>query len=361
MRRTAGSGPSRRIEDPGVTFRKAAAEDLSSRALGDLVGLSVYQRDEQRVDRLLEKIRSGATEMYLALDGDAMVGQMMVARTANALIESISVDPGHRRSGVGRYLIQGYLGIFEDSPLEAETDGDAVEFYHRLGFKIRSLGEKYPGVTRFICNYNHALWDPLPYKEAFFRLQSRGIRAWVAGGWALDLFLGRQTRPHGDTDIVIRRSDQARIADSFPGWEVFRTHAPGLSLWDGSTYLDTTPNVWLREGMDRPWSVEIMFLDEKDDRWVYRRNPDINGRIDDLGLVNGDGIRYLRPEIQLLFKGGSSKRRKKDTDDFLAVLPHLPDSSKEWLARSLEIQFPQGHDWIVQLRRPRDAEKGGRS
>lgn len=331
---------------------------MSSRALHNIVGLSVYQRDEQRVGRLVEKIRSGDSEMYLALDGDVVVGQITVARTPNAIIESISVDPGHQRSGVGRFLIQGYLGVFKDSTLEAETDGEAVGFYHRLGFRIRSLGEKHPGVTRFLCTYDHALWDPLPYKEAFLRLKSRGIEAWVAGGWALDLFLRRQTRPHVDTDIVILRSDQMRIAESFPGWEVFRTHAPGLSLWDGSTCLDTTPNVWLREARDRPWSIELMFLDGEGDRWVYRRNKDINGRLDDLGLVNDDGISYLRPEIQLLFKGGSLKRREKDTDDFLAVLPHLPDSSKEWLARSLEIQFPDGHDWIAQLGGSRGATKG---
>jgi ribosomal protein S18 acetylase RimI-like enzyme len=333
-----------------VTFRKAAAEDLSSRVLRDLVGLSVYQRDEQRVARLLGKIHPGGSEMYLALDGDAVVGQMTVARTPNALIESISVDSRHQRSGVGRFLIQGYLDIYKDSTLEAETDGDAVGFYHRLGFKIRSLGEKYPGIQRFLCTYDHVLWVPLPYREAFLRFQSRGIKAWVAGGWALDLFLGRQTRPHVDTDIVIRRADQARIAEGFPGWEMFRTHAPGLSLWDGSQYLDTTPNVWLREGRDRPWSMEIMFLDGEGDRWVYRRNKDINGRVEDLGLVNRDGIAYLRPEIQLLFKGGSSQRRQKDTDDFLAVLPHLSDSATEWLARSLEIQFPHGHDWIAQAK-----------
>ena len=28
---------------------------------------------------------------------------------------------------------------------------------------------------------------------------------WVAGGWALDLFLGRMTRPHHDVDVAILR------------------------------------------------------------------------------------------------------------------------------------------------------------
>jgi lincosamide nucleotidyltransferase A/C/D/E len=30
-----------------------------------------------------------------------------------------------------------------------------------------------------------------------------GIRAWVAGGWAVDAVAGRQTRPHNDLDIAV--------------------------------------------------------------------------------------------------------------------------------------------------------------
>jgi ribosomal protein S18 acetylase RimI-like enzyme len=33
-----------------------------------------------------------------------------------------------------------------------ETDKDAVGFYRNYGFEITSLGEKYPGVERFLCN-----------------------------------------------------------------------------------------------------------------------------------------------------------------------------------------------------------------
>ena len=32
-----------------------------------------------------------------------------------------------------------------------ETDRDAVEFYQRCGFQVKSIGEKYPGVERFLC------------------------------------------------------------------------------------------------------------------------------------------------------------------------------------------------------------------
>ncbi|NYE04281.1 ribosomal protein S18 acetylase RimI-like enzyme [Bacillus niacini] len=37
--------------------------------------------------------------------------------------------------------------------VHAETDSDAVEFYRKYGFKITSLGEKYPGVERLLCEY----------------------------------------------------------------------------------------------------------------------------------------------------------------------------------------------------------------
>ena len=34
---------------------------------------------------------------------------------------------------------------------------------------------------------------------------------WVAGGWTLDLWMERQTRPHQDVDIMILRGDQQKL------------------------------------------------------------------------------------------------------------------------------------------------------
>jgi lincosamide nucleotidyltransferase A/C/D/E len=34
-------------------------------------------------------------------------------------------------------------------------------------------------------------------------LHSAGFSAWIAGGWAVDAALGRQTRPHGDVDLAV--------------------------------------------------------------------------------------------------------------------------------------------------------------
>lgn len=46
----------------------------------------------------------------------------------------------------------------------------------------------------------HGPWAPL--SVAGMRSVMAGFPApwWIAGGWAVDLSLGRQTRPHGDID-----------------------------------------------------------------------------------------------------------------------------------------------------------------
>ncbi|MDZ5442105.1 aminoglycoside nucleotidyltransferase [Micromonospora sp. 4G57] len=38
-----------------------------------------------------------------------------------------------------------------------------------------------------------------------------GLRVWVAGGWAVDAVVGRQTRPHADLDLAIDASQQAEL------------------------------------------------------------------------------------------------------------------------------------------------------
>ncbi|MBM0239075.1 hypothetical protein JNW88_21565 [Micromonospora sp. ATA32] len=38
-----------------------------------------------------------------------------------------------------------------------------------------------------------------------------GLRVWVAGGWAVDAVIGRQTRPHGDLDLAVDAAQQDEL------------------------------------------------------------------------------------------------------------------------------------------------------
>jgi lincosamide nucleotidyltransferase A/C/D/E len=44
-------------------------------------------------------------------------------------------------------------------------------------------------------------------------LGARGLRVWVAGGWAVDAVTGRQTRPHGDLDLTVDAAQQLELFD----------------------------------------------------------------------------------------------------------------------------------------------------
>ncbi|MES5955495.1 GNAT family N-acetyltransferase [Bacillus fungorum] len=68
-----------------------------------------------------------------------------------ARICHIAVVPQYRHKGIALQMIKEVVRIHQLTYLEAETDAEAVEFYKKIGFQVKSLGEKYPGVERFQC------------------------------------------------------------------------------------------------------------------------------------------------------------------------------------------------------------------
>lgn len=54
------------------------------------------------------------------------------------------------------------------------------------------------------------------------------VNAWVDGGWGVDALLGRQTRPHGDLDLVVPESDvpAAHAPLTSAGFRVLRDLLP---------------------------------------------------------------------------------------------------------------------------------------
>lgn len=79
--------------------------------------------------------------------------------------------------------------------------------------------------------------------------------------------------------------------------------------------------------------------------WTFKRDSRISRPLDDI-LWTHDGIDYLRPEVQLLHKANGL--RPKDQADFLACLPHLNETDKDWLADARSKAHPD-HPWLTQL------------
>lgn len=179
------------------------------------------------------------------------------------------------------------------------------------------------------------------------------FRAWdrfwcIAGGWALDLYIGRQTRDHEDTDVLILRRDTDTLHSLLPGWELWAADPPGeLRPWLTSEPLpERVHDIWCREIGGDVWRFQVMIMDHDDNRWIFRRNRAIGGSLNSLTIESG-GVPIIAPEIQLLFKG-SSTIRPKDAADVELVLPHLGRAQRIWLRDSLAFQDAD-HHWLPHL------------
>ena len=175
-----------------------------------------------------------------------------------------------------------------------------------------------------------------------------GVRVpWcVAAGWALDLFRGSQSRPHGDLEIAVPAAGFPEIRDRFRDY-AFDAVGSGQVWPDADAeVLAATHQTWARE----PKSSQFLFdvFREPHDRgvWICRRDESLRLPYDAIIERTSDGIPYLAPELVLLFKAKAV--RPKDQADFDSVLPLLSrkrrDALSEWLRR-----IHPGHAWLAEL------------
>jgi hypothetical protein len=189
-------------------------------------------------------------------------------------------------------------------------------------------------------------WRPTHPNEALKLLSSAQFRWWIAGGWALDLFVGSWTRPHEDLDIGILRRDVPRLVDSMPGWELFEAKDGRLQRLDRRTPESDVHSLWCRPIGQREWTLELLLDESEGNSWVFRRERSIRRALDSAIAHTTDRIPYLVPEIQLLYK--ARRTRPKDDADFHRVAPCLDSSARAWLRDALA-RLDARHDWLHAL------------
>ena len=191
-------------------------------------------------------------------------------------------------------------------------------------------------------------WEPPTPQDVAARFADLGVPWFIAGGWALDLFIGRQTRAHDDIDVAVFRGDETAIAKALPGWELFVAQSGALTRWDPATPLPQAAHeLWARERGHEAWQLEILIEERSGSRWVYRRNAAVGLNASDLGRRTPDGIPFIRPVVQLLYK--SKDADGKAESDFLTVLPSLDPGQRGFLAAALWTVSP-GHRWLTRLK-----------
>ena len=194
----------------------------------------------------------------------------------------------------------------------------------------------------------HDDWNPLSVPEIRERFATVSIPWWVAGGLAIDLFLGWETRHHADIDIEMFRSDREVLFDVFPGWDLRLMSGGDLTRFDsGQDLAPEVFGVWGRPSMDDPWAVEFMLADGDMTEWRFRRDNAIALPGEQLLRRTVDGVPYCTPEVQLLYK--AKMARPKDDIDFARCLHRLTYSQRGWLADAIATSEPD-HSWIGALR-----------
>ncbi|AAK74435.1 TPA: GNAT family N-acetyltransferase [Streptococcus pneumoniae] len=92
---------------------------------------------------MLEQALSHSLVIYLALDGDAVVGLIRLVGDgfSSVFVQDLIVLPSYQRQGIGSSLMKEALGNFKEAyqvQLATEETEKNVGFYRSMGFEILS-------------------------------------------------------------------------------------------------------------------------------------------------------------------------------------------------------------------------------
>ncbi len=190
-------------------------------------------------------------------------------------------------------------------------------------------------------------WDAWRPDQAARQLEGVGVPWCVVGGWSIDLFLGRETRAHGDLEIAIARSDFARVRARLEG---FRFHAVGdgevRALADGESPPEDRHQSWVLDPRASAWRMDVMLEPGDAHTWIFRRDERIRAPRAQMVARTRAGVPYLAPQGALLFK--AKRTSEKDEADFAAAAPLLSPPARGWLRAALARVHP-GHPWGAAL------------
>jgi hypothetical protein len=184
-------------------------------------------------------------------------------------------------------------------------------------------------------------WTPLSVESVVEIFAPAPFRWWISGGRALELHLRRSWRNHDDTDVGVVRSDLGDVYELLSDWSVDVAAAGQLGPWRGEALtLDRHQNnLWCRRTAKGPWVLDITIGEGSAENWIYRRDRSVQVPWDVAVLRTADGVPYLAPELQLLFK--SKRLRPKDDVDAAEVIPSLDARQRGFVASVLA----PGHAW----------------
>ena len=208
-------------------------------------------------------------------------------------------------------------------------------------------------------------------KEVNTLLQGQGFSYAICGGFALDLFLGYETRTHGDIDILAFWEDRETIITYMQskGFHVYEMLGGGKvhRITDIRMQEKLRKNIfcctedcelvrlydteeqdvyWLdfqHIGLSKLNYIEFLFNEKTEDEFVYIRDNRVRCELEKT-MLEKNGVSYLAPELCLLFKSTDIEREGYQQDYELTV-ERLNGEQRAWFDNAMEMLYPEGHRW----------------
>jgi hypothetical protein len=197
-------------------------------------------------------------------------------------------------------------------------------------------------------NIPYTSWKPLSVAEALQLFDNAPFKWGLAGGYAVEQFVGIPIRTHSDLDVIVFRDEQHLVQHWLKDWHLYAADPPGmLRPWLTNEYLPYgIHDIWGRRMDTNAWQLQVMLAEVEWNEWFSRRNNLIRGQRNELLAVYHE-IPCVRIEVQLMYK--AHHRLPKDETDFQTCLPLLRPEAKKWLKDQLCLLYPDGHPWLACL------------
>jgi hypothetical protein len=195
----------------------------------------------------------------------------------------------------------------------------------------------------------------------------------LCGGWAVDAWLGRLTRDHGDLDITVFEDAQAALFKHLSGWQIV-AHDEGLGGGSSSQEWGGRP-LTLRRPLTLPahlhcrppekrghipedgilttemgfW-LEIVINAREQGEWVLSDEPRVTVSPERCVAKSSWGLPTALPEVLLFFKGTAYEGTRhylseRDHVDFERLLPTLSSDQRAWLIETISL-VKADHPWL---------------
>lgn len=194
----------------------------------------------------------------------------------------------------------------------------------------------------------YGLWEPLSPAEVAALMDGFAGPWWIVGGHAIEAFTGVK-RVHEDVDVVIFSRDVAALRRQVgERYHLWSNHGGTFRIIDDEhpEPLHPLSQIWMRRDAQSPWELDCILNPEADGRWQSRHDDSFVADLDEVTWVDEDGIRYLNPEVALLFK--AKHDRVKDGVDLRTAWPLLSEDKRRWLRDRVSERYPD-HRWTARL------------